>query len=196
MHDQASSTATSARKFAVGEEPHSVSDREIIDFGLSKARQTRDVCACFWDPRVFGAEMLKRRSYKRGRGHVDGGVVAAVLICGCLPFHDGELHIIPRTPVKNSDRDFLVGALAVHSARLWLIYYRTSVNGRSCRRHPWLRGTAERFPCPCPHRHAGYVGGRSARRRPLPTVVAVPADYAVLDNDGRARPASRRPSVM
>ena len=67
---------------------------KIIDFGLSKARQTRDVCASFLGTRGYLApEMLKRRSYSEAVDMWAFGVIAYVLLCGCLPFDDDAARI-------------------------------------------------------------------------------------------------------
>mmetsp|Transcript_2854 Transcript_2854/g.4054 ORF Transcript_2854/g.4054 Transcript_2854/m.4054 type:complete len:125 (-) Transcript_2854:412-786(-) len=61
---------------------------KIIDFGLSKC-MVEPVARSFLGTRGYLApEMLQRRDYSRAVDTWALGVIAFVLLCGCLPFDD------------------------------------------------------------------------------------------------------------
>ena len=185
-------------------EPHaSFPTVKIIDFGLSKARQTRDVCASFLGTRGYLApEMLKRRTYSEAVDMWAFGVIAYVLLCGCLPFDDDAARISSPNASKKFELRFPSWARGLSKgardllANLLQVDPRRRFTAAQCCRHPWLRGTAERSSVPLSS--PAMLGRRLAAARATPSPPsrpssrAGPADYAVLDNDGRARPASRR----
>jgi serine/threonine protein kinase len=176
---------------------------KIIDFGLSKARATRDVCASFLGTRGYLApEMLKRRTYSEAVDMWAFGVIAYVLLCGCLPFDDDAARINSPNASKKFELRFPSWARGLSKgardllANLLQVDPRRRYTAAQCCRHPWLRGTAERSSVPLSS--PAMLGRRLAAARATPSPPsrpssrAGPADYAVLDNDGRARPASRR----
>jgi len=176
---------------------------KIIDFGLSKARATRDVCASFLGTRGYLApEMLKRRTYSEAVDMWAFGVIAYVLLCGCLPFDDDAARISSPNATKKFELRFPSWARGLSKgardllANLLQVDPRRRFTAAQCCRHPWLRGTAERSSVPLSS--PAMLGRRLAAARATPSPPsrpssrAGPADYAVLDNDGRARPASRR----
>ena len=188
----------------LAKEPHSAFPTvKIIDFGLSKARQTRDVCASFLGTRGYLApEMLKRRTYSEAVDMWAFGVIAYVLLCGCLPFDDDAARISSPNATKKFELRFPSWARGLSKgardllANLLQVDPRRRFTAAQCCRHPWLRGTAERSSVPLSS--PAMLGRRLAAARATPSPPsrpssrAGPADYAVLDNDGRARPASRR----
>ena len=185
-------------------EPHSAFPTvKIIDFGLSKARATRDVCASFLGTRGYLApEMLKRRTYSEAVDMWAFGVIAYVLLCGCLPFDDDAARISSPNATKKFELRFPSWARGLSKgardllANLLQVDPRRRFTAAQCCRHPWLRGTAERSSVPLSSPAMLVRRLAAARATPSPpsrpSSRAGPADYAVLDNDGRARPASRR----
>lgn len=179
---------------------------KIIDFGLSKARQTRDVCASFLGTRGYLApEMLKRRTYSEAVDVWAFGVIAYVLLCGCLPFDDDAARLSSPNANKKFElrfpswarglsagaRDLLANLLQMDPSRRY--------TAAQCCRHPWLRGTAERSNVPLSSPAMLGRRTRNVTRSPpqsRPASRAGPADYAVLANDGRERPASRRKNSL
>ena len=130
------------------------------------------------------------------------GVIAYVLLCGCLPFDDDAARINSPNATKKFELRFPSWARGLSKgardllANLLQVDPRRRFTAAQCCRHPWLRGTAERSSVPLSS--PAMLGRRLAAARATPSPPsrpssrAGPADYAVLDNDGRARLASRR----
>ena len=133
--------------------------------------------------------------------HVGLRVIAYVLLCGCLPFDDDAARINSPNASKKFELRFPSWARGLSRGARFI---GEPAAGRSSTK---IYGGAV-LPAPVAARDCGTVfcapvvagdaraaprgGSRDAVAPSRPSSRAGPADYAVLDNDGRARPASRR----
>jgi|Transcript_12066 serine/threonine protein kinase len=129
--------------------PRTASDVEvkIIDFGLSKC-MVEPVARSFLGTRGYLApEMLQRRDYSRAVDTWALGVIAFVLLCGCLPFDDDsqtvpsdalvQAKFVLRFPrwaqnLSASAKDLLTHLLDINP--------RTRYTAEQALKHPWIQG--------------------------------------------------------
>jgi len=130
-------------------QPKSPTDVEvkIIDFGLSKC-MVEPVASSFLGTRGYLApEMLQRRDYSRAVDTWALGVIAFVLLCGCLPFDDDSQTVpsdalvrskfVLRFPrwannLSDSAKDLLSHLLDINP--------RTRFTAEQALSHPWVEG--------------------------------------------------------
>jgi serine/threonine protein kinase len=120
---------------------------KLIDFGLAKVMQD-DVARSFLGTKGYLApEMLKRDAYDKSVDMWALGVIAFVLLCGCLPFDDDAVRLtsesaarkkftlrFPRwsSNLSNSAKDLLYNLLDVDPTMRFTAEQALS--------HPWMRG--------------------------------------------------------
>jgi serine/threonine protein kinase len=120
---------------------------KLIDFGLAKVMQ-EDTARSFLGTKGYLApEMLQRSNYDKSVDMWSLGVIAFVLLCGCLPFDDDSSRIIsesaarkkfalrfPRwaTTLSASAKDLLYNLLDVDP--------KTRYTADQALNHPWVSG--------------------------------------------------------
>ena len=120
---------------------------KLIDFGLAKVMQ-EDTARSFLGTKGYLApEMLQRSNYDKSVDMWSLGVIAFVLLCGCLPFDDDSSRIIsesaarkkftlrfPRwaTTLSASAKDLLYNLLDVDP--------KTRYTAEQAMNHPWVSG--------------------------------------------------------
>ncbi len=123
------------------------SEIKLIDFGLAKIMQD-DVARSFLGTKGYLApEMLKRDAYDKSVDMWALGVIAFVLLCGCLPFDDDGSRIssdsaarkkftlrFPRwsSNLSNSAKDLLFNLLELDPKRRY--------TAEQALAHPWVSG--------------------------------------------------------
>jgi len=127
--------------------PGSDAEVKLIDFGLAKVMQ-EDTARSFLGTKGYLApEMLQRSNYDKSVDMWSLGVIAFVLLCGCLPFDDDSSRIIsesaarkkftlrfPRwaTTLSASAKDLLYNLLDVDP--------KTRYTAEQALNHPWVSG--------------------------------------------------------
>jgi serine/threonine protein kinase len=120
---------------------------KLIDFGLAKIMQ-EDVARSFLGTKGYLApEMLKRDAYDKSVDMWALGVIAFVLLCGCLPFDDDGSRLVSDSAVRqkftlrfprwssnlsNSAKDLLHNLLDVDPKRRF--------TAEQALKHPWVVG--------------------------------------------------------
>ena len=130
--------------------PGMVPEVKIIDFGLSKMlTEPSSIATSFLGTRGYLApEMLKRQHYSKAVDMWAFGVIAYILLCGCLPFDDDSAKVSSpllgrkfelRYPswaqsLSAGAKSFLAALLDVDPKR--------RATAAKILDHPWLRGDA------------------------------------------------------
>ena len=130
-------------------QPGKNAEIKLIDFGLAKVMQ-EDTARSFLGTKGYLApEMLQRSNYDKSVDMWSLGVIAFVLLCGCLPFDDDSSRIIsesaarkkfalrfPRwaTTLSASAKDLLYNLLDVDP--------KTRYTAEQALNHPWVSGRA------------------------------------------------------
>lgn len=124
-------------------------DIKLIDFGLSKMLPTAEVTThSFLGTRGYLApEMLKRQAYTKSVDMWALGVIAFILLCGCLPFDDDSAKINDETARHKFVLRFPGWAQNLSADAKYLLSRlldtdpRTRMTAAEAAEHPWVLGT-------------------------------------------------------
>ena len=121
---------------------------KIIDFGLSKMlTEPTSIATSFLGTRGYLApEMLKRQHYSKAVDMWAFGVIAYILLCGCLPFDDDSAKIASPVLGRKFELRYPSWAQSLSAgaksllASLLDIDPKRRVSAARILDHPWLRG--------------------------------------------------------